>query len=213
MTKILATLGPNLKSNNQLKFFLKKSEILRLNLSHNDFEWHVKIVNKIKKIDQKKIILIDIPGIKPRTSNFENINIEKNQIVTFAYGNMKNLDVIKLSNPLPSIDKKIKFFTISDGQYVFKLKKFGKNFITGISNQNFILKPKKGLNIPNSKYDDKTQEKIYFKYLKMINDLSIECVGLSFIQNKKILIKAKKKYPKFFYVSKIENLFGFNNRL
>ena len=86
MTKILATLGPNLKSNNQLKFFLKKSEILRLNLSHNDFEWHVKIVNKIKKIDRKKIILIDIPGIKPRTSNFENRNSrEENSTREFTF--------------------------------------------------------------------------------------------------------------------------------
>ena len=43
--------------------------------------------------------------------------------------------------------------------------------------------------------------------------MKIDCIGLSFIQNAKILVKLKKKYPQYFYVSKIENFMGYEKRL
>ena len=46
MTKILATIGP-VSSGKNLKTFLEKTDMVRLNLSHNKFEWHKKIINKI----------------------------------------------------------------------------------------------------------------------------------------------------------------------
>ena len=46
MTKILATIGP-VSSGKNLKTFLKKTDFVRLNMSHNDFDWHKKIINKV----------------------------------------------------------------------------------------------------------------------------------------------------------------------
>jgi hypothetical protein len=45
---------------------------------------------------------------------------------------------------------------------VIKLK---KNVIWGKSLQEFILKSRKGINIPNSMYNNKSQEKIYNKFI------------------------------------------------
>lgn len=212
MTRILATIGPNLKNEYQLRYFIQRCNIVRLNLSHGEFDWHIETIKKIKKIDPDKLILVDIPGIKPRTVNNQTIEIKKDQVVTFSYKTIHYKNSVPLSNPLPKINNEVCLFTISDGQYFFRLKKFGKNYITGISNQSFSLKPKKGLNIPGSLYNDKVQEQIYIKYFKMIKDLPVDCVGLSFIQNKEILIRLRKRFPKFFFVSKIENLLGFKNR-
>ena len=48
MTKILTTVGP-ISCNDNVKFCLKKSEILRFNMSHNSLDWHKKNISYVKK--------------------------------------------------------------------------------------------------------------------------------------------------------------------
>ena len=210
MTKILATLGPvSAKSN--LKKLINIADLVRLNMSHNSIEWHTEIIKKIRKIDKEKLVLVDIPGVKPRTLNKKIIKIKKGEIIKFSFkSNFKN--VIPLSNPLPKILKKPKKFSLSDGAYEFKFVSLDKNVLTGISDQSFALNPKKGLNIPGSSYDDKLQEKVYLKFLKKIGNLSFNCVGLSFIQNSRIIKILKKKFPEILFISKLENSLGYINR-
>ena len=157
MTKILATIGPISEGKN-LKYIVKKSEFIRLNLSHNSIAWHNKNINKIKKIDLNKLILVDIPGIKPRTLNNKNLEIKKGQIIKFSY-NKTSQNIIGISNPLPRIKSKIKYFSLSDGSHEFKFVSLKKNILTGISLHNFVLRSKKGLNLPFSVYDNFLQEK------------------------------------------------------
>ena len=107
----------------------------------------------------KKLILVDIPGVKPRTLNSTEIRINKGDVLEFCF-KKKNKKFINLSNPLPKIKKNIKYFSLSDGLYKFKIKNFKNNYIKGVSLQNFYIKKKgKGLNIPMSNYNDKLQEK------------------------------------------------------
>ena len=76
MTKILATLGPvSAKSN--LKKLINIADLVRLNMSHNSIEWHTEIIKKIRKIDKEKLVLVDIPGVKPRTLNKKIIKIKR----------------------------------------------------------------------------------------------------------------------------------------
>ena len=212
MTKILATIGPASDGKN-LKYFLNNSHFVRFNMSHNVISWHKKNIDQIKKINPKKLVLVDIPGVKPRTLNKNPIFIKKGQKVKFSYkASKKEKNVILLSNPLPGIKKNSNFFYLSDGTFEFKNLNINNKILTGVSCQNFTLKPKKGLNIPFSIYNDKIQEKLYFLILKEISRLNIDCVGLSFIQNSNILKKLKKKYPKLIFISKIENYLGYKNR-
>ena len=48
MTKILATVGPVSEGKNLIKF-LEKTDMVRLNMSHNTLSWHKKNIDKIKK--------------------------------------------------------------------------------------------------------------------------------------------------------------------
>ena len=212
MTKIVTTIGPA-SSGKNLKYFVNNSGIIRLNMSHNSISWHKKNINRVKKINPNKLILVDIPGIKPRTLNKNSIFIKKGQRVRFSHKySKKNENIVPLSNPLPRIKKNSKFFYLSDGAFEFKNLELKNKILTGVSCQNFTLEPKKGLNVPFSIYNDKIQEKIYFSFIKKISRLNIDCVGLSFIQNSRVLLKLKKKYPKLIFISKIENFLGYKNR-
>jgi pyruvate kinase len=208
--KILTTIGPETVKYKNLKYLLNKTDMVRINTSHNSIKWHKSTIKKIKKINPKSVILVDFPGVKPRTNNKNPRKIKKNQIISFKYGGKNLVDDILLTRPLPK-NIKAKNFSIDDGKFYFKLISKKKNSIKGKALQNCVIKPKKGLNIPESIYDDKLQEKIYMKYFNLFSKSKIDSVGLSFVQNKKIIEKIKKKYPELNLVSKVENSEGLKN--
>jgi pyruvate kinase len=215
--KILATIGPVSEDVNSIKKINNYTNLFRLNGSHNSLAWHKKISNRIKSNNINNKILLDIPGIKPRTDNKININIKKNDLVIFYF--KKNADTEKyikyikvpLTNPIPSIRSKTKKFSISDGQYSFQIINFKKNILVGKSHQSFVLKPKKGLNLPNSHYDNKQQLDLYLRFLNKIKSIKFDVIGLSYVQNEKIVNIIKKKFPHHLILSKIENISGFKN--
>ncbi len=212
--KILATIGPVSEDINSIKKINKYTNLFRLNGSHNSLSWHEKISKVIKSIDSNNKILIDIPGIKPRTDNKNNINIKKNDLVTFyfkKYVAKKKSIAIPLTNPIPVIDSSVKNFSISDGLYLFKIVEIKKNLLIGKSSQKFILQPKKGLNIPNSHYDNEQQSNLYLKFLNKIKTIKFDAIGLSYVQDEKIVNIVKKKFPNQLVLSKIENISGFKN--
>ena len=213
MIKIMVTLGSESIKERNLKKLSKKTKIFRFNGSHGDLNWHKNSINFVRKSILDPLIVMDIPGIKPRTNNTEKILIKKDEIIHF--GNKKTSiknRYINLSNPLPTVCKKQKLFSVADGNYSFKLLKFNSNELTGKSLSDFTLLPKKGFNIPLSKYDEDLQEKIYLNFINKIKDFNIDGLGLSFIQSSNVIKKIKKKYPNFFLISKIENYEGFLNR-
>ena len=216
MIKIIPTIGPITQAIKDIRHINKYANIFRLNSSHNTINWHHDIAKKIKLISKENKILIDIPGIKPRTSNKLDISIKKNEKVYFYFKNKpkssNNISkVIPLSNPIPKIQKNIKSFSVSDGAYSFKLLNYNKTFLLGVAQQSFLLKPNKGLNIPLSIYEDRLQKKKYFNFLSRISKIDFDAIGLSFVQNYKIINLIKKKYPKKIIVSKIENFEGLKN--
>ena len=103
-----------------------------------------------------------------------------------------------LTRPLPNKIKNTKF-SLDDGKFLFKIISKNKNSLKGKSLQECVIKPKKGLNIPNSVYNDNLQEKIYMQYLDIFLKSKIDAVGLSFVQNKKLIQKKKKIHHLFSY--------------
>tara|TARA_Y100000816_G_scaffold100250_1_gene69862 strand:+ start:2740 stop:4065 length:1326 start_codon:yes stop_codon:yes gene_type:complete len=208
--KILATIGPETIRKKNLKYLLKHTSLIRLNSSHNSVDWHKSAIKSIKKLKPKAMVLVDFPGIKPRTENLKNIIVKKNDVIAFSFKTKIKGKFIKLTKPLPKIYKKSSF-SLDDGKILFKTKSIKDQVIFGRAINNCIIKPKKGLNIPGSIYDDKMQEKIYFKHFRIFKKSKIDAVGLSFVQNENIIIKLKKKYPNIIMVSKVENSEGLKN--
>ena len=216
MAKILPTIGPATENSSNLKQVLKFSSFIRLNGSHNSISWHSQISKKIKKIKPDTAILLDLPGMKPRTNNKFELNILKNERVNFFFKKKVIKDrfvkSIELTRPIPELKGKLNFFSVSDGKYLFKIIKIGKHNILGKSLSNFILRPKQGVNIPNSIYNEKKQIEIYFNFInKVKKKVYFDSIGLSFIQNDEILKILRKKLPNINLISKIENTEGLKN--
>ena len=211
--KILPTIGPASEKPEDLKFLFNYCTMVRLNTSHNSISWHKKMITLIKRLNKKIDILVDIPGVKPRTNNKNDIHIKKNDIVEFGrYQKKAGNKFIELTRELPSIkSKSIKSFSLDDGKILFKIIKFNSNIIAGKATHDCIIQPKKGLNIANSVYNNNQQKKIYIQYLNKFRKTKINAVGLSFVQNKELIIYLKKKFSKFLMISKIENSEGLKN--
>tara|TARA_S200000501_G_scaffold378454_1_gene441138 strand:+ start:1643 stop:2968 length:1326 start_codon:yes stop_codon:yes gene_type:complete len=212
MTKILSTVGP-ISSGKKINFAIDRSKMIRFNMSHNSVSWHKKNIDIVKKIDPSKYVLVDIPGAKPRTLNKNGLKILKGQKVTFGFKIKSKKNTIQISNPLPTLHKKkIKYFSVSDGNFIFKFLSLKNKKLVGVSCQSFYLLPKKGLNIPFSIYDNNRQSKIYINFIKKIPKINYDCLGLSFVQNGKIIKKLKKYKKDKLFISKIENFLGYKNR-
>jgi len=213
--KILPTIGPVSEKIIDIEKILKMTDIVRINGSHNVLSWHENISNRIKKINKNSRILLDIPGVKPRTQNSKNIEIKKNQNITFIFRNNNNTNsenlIITCSNKIPKITKKPNLISLDDGKYSFKVITIGKDYILAKSLESFILKPKKGINIPLAIYDDDFQNKQYSKFLKKSKKIKYDAIGLSYVQSGKIIQKIKKNFPEKLIISKIENLEGLKN--
>ena len=80
MNRLLPTIGPITASEKNLRKILKISNLVRLNGAHNDLIWHKKISYRIKKINSNAKILLDLPGVKPRTNNKKVCNIKFGEI-------------------------------------------------------------------------------------------------------------------------------------
>jgi pyruvate kinase len=212
MNKIIVTVGPKCDNKNSLKEFSKKTNLFRLNGSHGTLDWHRETVDAIRTICPEAFILMDIPGIKPRTSNFEDIFIEKEQEVVFGVPPAieKRLN-IGLTKKIPIHDKNLSYFSLNDGQFVFDVVDFGDGYITGRSRSSFKLLEKKGINLPNSVYDEVHQFEIYQDFLDKVLDIDIDGLGLSFVQTGDLVDQIRNVAPNLVLVAKIENSEGFRN--
>ena len=88
-TKIIATIGPVSESEETLKrLIIEGMDMARLNFSHNEYAWHGKIIDLIKKISQetgKKIdIIADLQGPRIRTVVEKEIEIKKREKIAIS---------------------------------------------------------------------------------------------------------------------------------
>ena len=212
MMKIIVTIGPSCDDEESLKEFSKKTNLFRLNGSHGTLEWHRKTANLIRKVCPDSFILMDIPGIKPRTSNSENIFIEKGQEIVFGSSpeNEKRLTV-GLTKKIPRHGENLTNFSVNDGQFAFDVVSFGDEYIIGRSRSSFKLLEKKGINLPKSIYDEVQQLKIYQDFLGKIIDIDIDGLGLSFVQTGDLVKQIRNVAPNLALVAKIENSEGLRN--
>ncbi len=211
MIKILATIGPRTNNNDSIKFISRYTNLFRLNGSHANFDWHSETIKKLRKVKSDLIILLDVPGIKPRTNNTCDVDIKKGEEVIFYFGEDNIEGGIPLTRKLP-ISKKIPSnFSLNDGQHFFKTISLTEFAVRGISLSSFTLKTKKGLNIPGGDYDDCIQKNYIYSFLDEFENLDVDAFGISFVQNAEIIKDIKLRFPNKIIISKIESSQGLKN--
>ncbi len=219
--KIIATLGPAIFSEMKLKKLVDLGvDAFRVNFSHNTTGIK-KIIHRIRKVERikgKKLSLIaDLQGVKLRIGKIQHDTqeIKFNQKLIFdskkEVGNHK-----RIIFPYPKILNKIKKgnkILIDDGKYLFTvIKKMKNSIITKCKSHNCILKSNKSVHIPNfdivfNKLTSKDK-----KDIKTAVNLGCNWIALSYLQNEKLILEARKLIKKDIgIISKIENKHALKN--
>jgi pyruvate kinase len=216
--KIIATLGPAIYHKNKLEQLVDLGvDAFRINFSHNTEDIQ-NIVTKIRKIEKKlnkKISLIaDLQGVKLRVGKVVNQNqkIRYNQKYIFDNNNEPGNNK-RISFPYPKILKKLKKgnkILIDDGKFIFIVtKRIGNSVTTICKSQNCYIKNNKSVHIKDLEV---TFDKLTIKDKKDIKTaikLGCNWIALSYIQNAKLILEARKLIKSDMgIISKIENKYA-----
>ena len=219
--KIIATLGPAIYSNTKLDQLINLGvDAFRINFSHNT-QGINSIVSKIRKIERstnkKLAIIADLQGVKLRVGNIkgDSQRIKYNQ--KYIFDTKKKIgDHSRITFPYPKIIKKLKKrnkILIDDGKFTFVVTgKKGSAVTTICKSQNCIMKSNKSIHIPNfdiafNKLTSKDK-----KDIKTAIKLGCNWIALSYIQNEKLILEARKLIKKDMgIISKIENKHALKN--
>jgi len=219
LSKIIATIGP-VTENSIRKLSDSGVKIYRLNLSHNSIEWHLNVINKIRSITPSSSILVDIPGRKIRTTiKVSKEKFDKGQIIYLVSENF-NKDSLESkfiyevnNNILFKIAKKGMEIYADDGRLSFYIKDVCNEYITLITKCDGLLQDCKGINIPESFFDDKELNDKDKFFLDFCCEHKVDFVGISFVDTAEYLKNIQNyigdRHPKA--IAKIENASAIKN--
>ena len=120
-TKIVATLGPAVNSYDLLERILDAGvDVVRINLSHGNYEEHSKRIQMVRDYCQKKLanigVLLDLQGPKIRIGSFieDSVLLKEGDIFTFD----TNLDIKKGTKEAVGISYKDLLLDVSTGSTI-----------------------------------------------------------------------------------------------
>ena len=219
--KIIATLGPAIYNEKKLNQLVNLGvDAFRINFSHNKKNIS-KIVSRIRKIEKKtnkKISLIaDLQGVKLRVGKIinENQKIKFNQ--KYIFDNKKELgNNNRITFAYPKILTKLRKgnkILIDDGKFSFIIIKKSKNSVTTVcKSQNCYMRSNKSVHIQNLDIAFNKLTKKDKKDIKSAIKLGCNWIALSYIQNEKLILEARKLIKKDIgIISKIENKHALKN--
>ena len=219
--KIIATLGPAIYTQSKLKRLVNLGvDAFRINFSHTTNNI-IKIVSRIRNIEKntrKKISLIaDLQGVKLRIGIIKNKNqkIKFNQ--KFIFDNKIEIgDDKRVTFAYPKILKKLKKgnkIFIDDGKFIFiVIKKIGNSVVTVCKSKNCFIKSNKSVHIQNVDIAFNRLTTKDKKDIKSAIKLGCNWIALSYIQNEKLILEARKLIKKDMgIISKIENKYALKN--
>lgn len=217
-TKIIATIGPASSSKQVLKeMMLAGIDVCRLNFSHGTHENHLKVINIIRELNDELglsiSILADLQGPKLRVGELENNQLEllPDDEITFVtqecVGTKDNIYMSYQNFPMDVMAGE--FILIDDGK--IKLEVLSTNKEDSVKAKVIyggLLKPRKGVNLPNTKISQPCLSEKDLKDLDFALEQNVDWVALSFVREVtdifelKDIIKRKKK--KALTIAKIE---------
>ena len=207
-TKVIATIGPASSNEKVMESFDKAGvSCIRINTAHGTFEEYEEIIKLVRK-NTDIPILIDVKGPEIRVRT-QDLDIKKNSVIDFGFS----------GEPCFSYD----FYDEIDGDEkiffdngLIEGKIVSKNSDRTISIKFFedaLLKPNKGVNIPNKSLNIPILSSRDKKAIDFAKKHELEFIALSFVRRKEDL-EVMKKYlgeSDIGIISKIENKEGIDN--
>lgn len=205
-TKVIATLGPASSSEKNIARLIKLGvNIFRLNFSHGTHEQHAQLIKRIRMLAQKVHhpvgILADLPGPKLRLGLFENsetlfLKANSDWILTTEKILGKE-GILPVDFPkLPSLLNKNDKILLADGKLQLIVSKVFGHTIHCKVTVGGELKERQGINIPGKKLDIPAFTFRDKKAIKMLKDVQVDFIALSFIQTEQDIITVRKEMKK-----------------
>ena len=201
-TKIIATLGPASSSKEMIKKLIKSGvDVLRVNFSHathNEVERIVDDVNGLRKeLGSNVTLLGDLQGPKIRIGELENdIELKKNQSLSICSNLSESNGIDKIFISYPSFAKDVKpgeNILVDDGKLIFKVISTNKKDTVDIKVvQEGVLKPRKGVNLPNTKISQPALTEKDIDDAKFAVKKSFDWIALSFVRSKKDVLQLRE---------------------
>jgi pyruvate kinase len=217
-TKIIATIGPASSSKEVLKkMILAGVDVCRLNFSHGKHEEHLKVINNIREINKELSlsvsILADLQGPKLRVGEIENgeLDLLAGEEIVFVtkecIGTKEHLYISY--QQFPQDVKAGESILIDDGKIKLEvLETNKKDKVTAKVVYGGILKPRKGVNLPNTKISQPCLSEKDLKDLNFALEQNVDWIALSFVREVTDIVELKeiikKQKKKTFVIAKIE---------
>ena len=221
-TKIVVTLGPVTANETMVEKLIDYGvNVFRLNFSHGDHNVHKESIRLIreasKRLNKDVAILQDISGPKVRIGEIDGVlELKKGDIIYLAKEPSSEPNVLDLSYPdiidMVKIGDEV-FFADGTLESVV-IDKDDKKLTLKLLNSG-ELTSKKGVNFPKTRLKISAITKKDEADLEFGAKNDIDIVALSFVQDKKDILKAKQIMARYnfdpFIVAKIETGEAINN--
>lgn len=158
-TKIVATIGPACASEAVLQAMMENGmNVARMNFSHGKHSDHEAVIDRLRALDSKlqahTAILADLSGPKLRVGELDmpEIELKDGQTLEVTSANVVGTkERIGVSYPTLSEDVKVgETILLDDGKLRLQVTSIEKDYIQTKVTQAGILKPRKGVNLPES---------------------------------------------------------------
>ena len=209
-TKVIATIGPSSFSLKVLKDFKKRSvDCIRINTAHGDFDQYKQIIETIQEVGGFTVML-DIKGPDIRVRLNQDLKINKSTKVKFYFNTKKSPSFSYNFSKDLKTNNKIFF---DNGLLEGRIISINKDYAEIKFNEDFTLKPNKGVNIPNTQIKAPKLSKKDLQAINFAKKHDVDYIALSFVRDKYDVLNLKNnlKNTNIGIISKIENWQGVKN--
>ncbi len=192
-TKIVTTIGPASESKEALRSLaVAGMNVVRLNFSHGEHSWHRDVINRVREVSEELGqpigILADLQGPRIRIGNEDEISVSEGQKIRvsdishkeeFSSSDMPTvfLDVAGISDSLEAGHQ----ILIEDGTIRLSVTDRVDGSISAVVEIAGLIKPRKGVNLPDSKLNLPILSEKDHKDLSFVLKEGVDFVGLSFV--------------------------------
>lgn len=192
-TKIVATVGPASESKDTLRQMVQAGmNVVRLNFSHGEYEWHADIINRVRELSLELsipiAILADMQGPRIRTGVKKDIVLHRGgQVRVSDISHTDDLEALAMATVIfdmaGAIDGMMPGHTIliEDGRVELTVVERRESSVIAEAKNDGIIKNRKGVILPDSKLNLSILSEKDLKDLRFVLQEGVDYVGLSFV--------------------------------
>ncbi|MHA1482711.1 MAG: pyruvate kinase [Candidatus Heimdallarchaeaceae archaeon] len=196
LSKIVCTIGPSSSDDSTLKKMINAGmDVARLNFSHGTHQTHEAVFKKIRNIDSRIAIAIDISGPKIRLGKLEQSYVLKRdqQVILTTDNVVGTKDLLPVNYPF--LIKEVKqdsFVYINDGFVKLKvIQKEKNNLICKIIYGGYVSS-RKGVNVPEANLSLRVPTEKDITDIKKTCELGADYLFISFVRSSTDLVKVRE---------------------